>query len=113
MLELAELFQDLDNLVVQQETQVAQIETKGEEIQENVVKGNEELDTGIKSARSARKKKWICFWLAILLLLVIGGAVAIYVVVNKKPGSNNNNNNNGQPAQVTVTAAPVAGQAGG
>ena len=60
MRELAQLFQDLETLVVQQEPAVTQIEQKGEEVTENVGKGNTELDGAIKKARAARRKKWIC-----------------------------------------------------
>jgi syntaxin 1B/2/3 len=81
MIELAELFQDLDTLVLQQEVQVKAIEQQGEEIQENITKGNEELDTGIKSARGARKKKWICLFISIFIVLAIAGGVAAYVLI--------------------------------
>jgi syntaxin 1B/2/3 len=60
MIELAQLFQDMDTLVVQQEEQIVQIEQKGEEVVENLNKGNVELGGAVKSARAARKKKWIC-----------------------------------------------------
>jgi len=60
MMELAQLFQDLETLVVQQEPAVTQIEQKGEEVTENVGKGNTELDGAVKKARAARRKKWIC-----------------------------------------------------
>lgn len=60
MIELAQLFQDMDTLVVQQEEQVQQIEQKGEEVVENLDKGNVELGGAIKSVRGARRKKWIC-----------------------------------------------------
>ena len=59
-MELAQLFQDLETLVVQQEPAVTQIEQKGEEVTENVGKGNTELDGAIKKAKAARRKKWIC-----------------------------------------------------
>lgn len=58
--ELAQLFQDLDTLVVQQEDSVKQIEQGAEDVNQNVTKGNTEIDTAITSARSARRKKWWC-----------------------------------------------------
>ena len=61
MVELAQMFQDLDALVVQQEAQVTSIEQRGEEVQDNVLKGNVELGGAVDKARAARKKKWICF----------------------------------------------------
>lgn len=60
MVELAQLFQDLNEIVVQQEPLVENIEQKGEEVRDNVVKANEEIDTAIVSARSRNRKKWYC-----------------------------------------------------
>lgn len=60
MIELAELFTDMDNLVMQQEAAVTNIEMKGEEVVENMDKGNEEIGTAIVHARNTRKWKWWC-----------------------------------------------------
>lgn len=60
MIELSQLFQDMDTLVVQQEAAVTQIEQKGEEVVDNLDKGNEEMGVAVKTARATRKKKWIC-----------------------------------------------------
>lgn len=60
MIELAEMFQDMDNLVVQQEAAVVNIEMKGEEVVDNMDKGNEQIGTAIQSARNTRKWKWWC-----------------------------------------------------
>ncbi|TID22808.1 putative snare domain-containing protein [Venturia nashicola] len=84
IMELAELFQDLDVIVTEQEPLIQNIEQKGEEIHENVQQANVELSHGVKSARGARKKKWICFFICLVVLIVIAVAVAIYVVTNKK-----------------------------
>jgi len=81
MMELGVLFQDLDTLVLQQEVQVNQVEEKSHDIQENVFKANEELDHGIASARAARKKKWICFGIAVVILIAIIIAVIVAVLV--------------------------------
>lgn len=60
MIELAQLFEDMERLVVEQEAAVTNIEMKGEEVVVNMDKGNEQLTSGIKSARNARKWKWWC-----------------------------------------------------
>lgn len=60
MEELATMFNDMDNLVVQQEAAVVAIEMKGEEVVENLDKGNEQIGTAIQSARNTRKWKWWC-----------------------------------------------------
>ena len=60
MYELAQLFQDMEALVVQQEPAVADVEQKSEGIQTNVGKANVEMDGAIKSARARNRKKWWC-----------------------------------------------------
>ena len=60
MIELAQLFQDMEAAVIEQEPAVMDIEQKGEDTVVNLGKGNEQLDEAVKKARSARKKKWIC-----------------------------------------------------
>ena len=47
MVELAQMFQDLDQIVLEQEPMVAMIEQKGEEVQQHIVMANTELDKGI------------------------------------------------------------------
>ena len=63
MIELAELFNDMERMVVEQEPQVQQIEQGAVETHTNVVKANTELTAANDSARAARRKKWICFWI--------------------------------------------------
>ena len=60
MIELAQLFQDMEAAVVQQEPAIEHIDNKAEDTVQHVHKGNEQLDSAVDKARSARKKKWIC-----------------------------------------------------
>lgn len=60
MMELAQLFQDLDAIVVQQEPLVQNIEQKAEETNTHLEAGNVHVEKAVTSARAARKKKWIC-----------------------------------------------------
>jgi syntaxin 1B/2/3 len=80
MIELAQLFQDLEALVVQQEPAVAQIEQRGEEVNEHVAKANVELTGAVTKARAARRKKWWCLGIAVLIVIII---VVIVVLVVK------------------------------
>ena len=61
MIELAQLFQDMEAAVVQQEPAIENIENKTDNTVENLGKGNVQLNQAVDKARSARKKKWICF----------------------------------------------------
>lgn len=110
MVELAQLFQDMDTLVVQQEAAVTQIEQKGEEVVENLDKGNEEIGVAVNTARKTRKKKWICLGICgmyfrrhlslsnllilnpVAIIVVIVIIVLIYLFVIK--GQNNNDSGN-------------------
>ncbi|KAG5928828.1 hypothetical protein E4U42_007941 [Claviceps africana] len=94
MVELSQLFQDMDTLVVQQEAAVMQIEQKGEEVVENLDKGNEEIGIAVNTARKTRKKKWICLGICVTILLIIVIAVLVYIFVIRGQNNNNNNNNN-------------------
>lgn len=60
MIELQQLFQDLDAMVVQQEEPVMAIEQKAEETHTHLEAGNVHVGKAVDSARAARKKKWIC-----------------------------------------------------
>jgi len=60
LVELQELFQDLDRMIVEQEPMVEQIGQKTEETETHLVAGNVEMGKAVRSARAARKKKWIC-----------------------------------------------------
>lgn len=84
MVELAQLFQDLNEIVVQQEPLVENIEQKGEEVRDNVVKANEEIAVAIDSARARNRKKWYCLGLVVLILIIIAIVVAVVVVMNQQ-----------------------------
>ncbi|KAK2063250.1 t-SNARE [Colletotrichum caudatum] len=94
MVELAQLFQDMDVLVVQQEAAVTQIEQKGEEVVENLDKGNQEIGVAVETARKTRKKKWWCLGICVLIIVIIAAVVAVYFAIIK-PGQ-------------TAAAAPAA-----
>ncbi|KJR82643.1 syntaxin 1B/2/3 [Sporothrix schenckii 1099-18] len=80
MVELAQLFQDMDTLIVQQEVNVMQIEQKAEEAVVNIDKGNEEIAVAVTTARKTRKKKWICLGICVII-------VVVYVLINKQGSS--------------------------
>lgn len=83
MVELAQLFQDLDQVVQQQEPLVANIEQKGEEIHDNVVQANTEISGAIDKARSRNRKKWWCLLVVILIIIVVVIIAVVVTQVNK------------------------------
>ena len=78
MMELANLFQDLDTMVVQQDPIIQNAEHQTEQTNENIGKGTEEVDKGIVHARRARRNKWICLGIVVVIILI---AIAIGVGV--------------------------------
>ncbi|KAK7519516.1 t-SNARE [Phyllosticta citriasiana] len=84
MIELAQLFQDLEQIVVQQEPLIENIEQKGEEVRENVEKANDEIGQAITSARSRNRKKWYCLGICILLIIIIAIIIGVVVYTNSK-----------------------------
>ncbi|UKZ49395.1 hypothetical protein TrVGV298_003642 [Trichoderma virens] len=101
MTELFQLMQDLDTLVVQQDAAIVQIEQKGEEIVENLDKGNEEIAVAVTTARSTRKKKWICLGIVVAIIAIVVIIVLIYVFVIR------GNNNNKKRSLLEGVAMPV------
>lgn len=82
--ELAELFQNMEQLVIEQEPMVEQIDQRGNEIQSDVAKAHTELETAVESARSARRKKWWCLLICLIIITIIVVVVVITQVVNKQ-----------------------------
>jgi syntaxin 1B/2/3 len=89
MVELASLFQQLNETVIYQEAQVEQVEQQTEQVNVDAKAANTQLDQGIKSARRAKKLKWWSLGIFVLILAIIALALGIYfgVVV---PGRNKN-----------------------
>ena len=84
MIELAQLFQDMEELVTAQEDMVVDIEQKGEDVAEHMDKGTQEIGTAIKTARSRNKKKWICLGIAVAIVVIIVVVVVIVEVIKKQ-----------------------------
>ncbi|KAI1173557.1 t-SNARE [Nemania sp. FL0916] len=115
MMELAQLFQDMDVLVMQQEASVVDIEDKAEDVVTNMHRGNEEIGTAVNTARATRKKKWICLGICgmltptpinsdrhlfitnaprpVAIIVIIAAVLAGYFATRANSGGNNNNNN--------------------
>ncbi|KAI9681984.1 MAG: Plasma membrane t-SNARE, secretory vesicle fusion [Caeruleum heppii] len=77
MIELAQMFQDMETLVVQQEPAVQAIEQQGEQVTQDVGKANEEISGAIVKARSRNRKKWWCLLIVVIILILIAAGVAV------------------------------------
>ena len=88
MIELAQLFQQLNEEVVAQEEPVMQNEIKTDVVQKDTTAANQQLDQGIKSARRARKLKWWTLGVVVLIIAILAAVLGGYF------GTRANNNNN-------------------
>ncbi|CDH56710.1 syntaxin-like protein [Lichtheimia corymbifera JMRC:FSU:9682] len=94
LLELHDLFQDMQMLVTQQGEVIVQIEQNAEATAQDLKHGNRNLSRAIDIARSTRAKKWCCFVICIILAVVIAILVWWFAFDHPGVGGNNNNNNN-------------------
>ncbi|RDX56588.1 t-SNARE [Polyporus arcularius HHB13444] len=77
--ELAQLFNDMSILVEQQDEQITHINDTVKEVETDVEVGLNYTSKAVDSARSARKKRWICFVLCLVIIIII--AVVVVVVI--------------------------------
>ncbi|KAG2367528.1 t-SNARE [Suillus spraguei] len=77
--ELAQLFNDMATLLSEQEEKIDAIETAAAGVAHDTEGGQKHTETAVKHARSARRKRWICFWLTIIIILAaVGIGVGVY-----------------------------------
>jgi len=83
IVELADLFNQMEQLVTEQQTMVDNIDQRGEEVVHNVGKAQDELGGAVEKARAARRKKWWCLLITLIIIIVI---LIIALVVTKVTG---------------------------
>ncbi|KDQ60703.1 hypothetical protein JAAARDRAFT_124926 [Jaapia argillacea MUCL 33604] len=83
--ELAQLFSDMSILIQQQDEQIDNIQKSAIGVAADTEAAHDHTVKAVKSARGARRKRWICFWLTILILIII----AVIVVVSIHPWTKN------------------------
>lgn len=80
--ELAQLFNDMSILVEQQDETINVIEAQAATVEKDVEAGLGYTEKAVDSARAARKKRWICFFIILIILIIIAIVVAVVVVQN-------------------------------
>ncbi|KAJ5890420.1 uncharacterized protein N7473_006648 [Penicillium subrubescens] len=83
MADLAQLFTDVQELVIQQEPAVTQIQQGAEETHRNVQQANTKLDSAITSARNARRWKWYALIIVIIIIAIVVGVAVGVTEANK------------------------------
>ncbi|KAI9478137.1 MAG: t-SNARE [Benjaminiella poitrasii] len=72
ILELHQLFVDMQMMVEQQAETIQQIESHAETTVVDLEQGTKDIDKAIVYAKSTRAKKWICFVIFIIILIAAG-----------------------------------------
>ncbi|KAF2709959.1 t-SNARE [Pleomassaria siparia CBS 279.74] len=86
--ELAQLFTQLNEVVVYQEVPVTQIEQGTTNVKDDTERANTQLDAGIKSARRRRRLQWWTLGVFVLILCIIALALGIYFGTGKNKKNN-------------------------
>ncbi|KAK4703293.1 hypothetical protein P7C70_g2932, partial [Phenoliferia sp. Uapishka_3] len=81
LIELAQIFNDMANLVEAQDVQIIAIEQTAATVQKDVEKGLVDTKKAVVSARSARKMRWWCFGVFMVILVVVAIIVVFEVVL--------------------------------
>jgi len=85
--ELAALFNEMSLLVEQQNEPIKAIAEDAVRIKDDTEAALQHTDKALISARAARKKRWICFFIILIVLAVVGIIVGVFVsrqVANNK-----------------------------
>ncbi|KAJ5580291.1 uncharacterized protein N7459_006276 [Penicillium hispanicum] len=83
MIQLGQLYQEVAELVHQQEPAVTQINQGAEETHRNVQQANTKLDNAITSARNARRWKWYALIIVIIIIAIVVGVAVGVTEANK------------------------------
>jgi syntaxin 1B/2/3 len=81
MVELGEIFRELDTIVQRQGVFVTAIEHDGEITHKNVEEANTQIARANENARSRNRTKWWC----LLISLLVVAAVALVVALVTRP----------------------------
>ena len=84
------------------------IEDNVENAAVTVEEGSKELSKGVEHAKSARKKKWICFWIFLVLLIIVVIVVYLQVIkpiIDTNNAAKNNDKNGSAGTSNTTTGS--------
>ncbi|SGY46295.1 BQ5605_C001g00409 [Microbotryum silenes-dioicae] len=108
LVQLAQLFSDMAILVEEQDVQIVAIEAKAAEATHDMEKGLQQTQKAVKSARNARKWRWICFIIILIILIVVAVVVVIEVVLPMIKKNNEAKANAPAPTTAPATSTPIA-----
>ncbi|KIP09497.1 hypothetical protein PHLGIDRAFT_22874 [Phlebiopsis gigantea 11061_1 CR5-6] len=80
--ELAQLFNDMSVLINQQDETINNIEVQAQHVEDDTRGGLEQTEKAVVHARSARRKRWYCFFLCLIIAAII--AIVLGVTLGRK-----------------------------
>ncbi|CAO3618623.1 unnamed protein product [Cunninghamella echinulata] len=86
ILELHQLFMDMQMMIETQAETINQIEQHTETAVLDLEQGNKDVSKAIVSAKATRAKKWCCFFIFIIILIVVG--ILVWWFAFDHPGIN-------------------------
>ncbi|OJT14577.1 Syntaxin-like protein psy1 [Trametes pubescens] len=81
--ELAQLFNDMSVLVAQQDEGIDQINKVAIDVEADTGAGLKQTEIAVKHARAARRKRWICFIIAVIVVLVLALVLGLHFGLKK------------------------------
>lgn len=87
LVELAQLFNEVEAMVTEQDVKVLHVEKGTNETTHHLEQANVQLQTATKHAWNTRRNKWRCFWLCVVLMLIIVIIVVIKIEIDKGSSS--------------------------
>ncbi|KAK1920984.1 putative syntaxin [Papiliotrema laurentii] len=82
--ELAQMFQEMSMLVEQQDETIVNVENQAMGVDKDVQDALKQTSRAVESARKARRKKWICFWILVAIVCILALVLGLYFGVGKK-----------------------------
>jgi len=77
-MELNQLFQDLAETVIIQESAVQATEAQTDNVVKDTENANVQLGKGVEHARRARKLKWWCLGIVVLIIIILALVLGIF-----------------------------------
>jgi len=111
--ELAQLFNDMAILVEEQGETINAIEQTTMTVEKDTEQGLQHTEKAKDSARSARKKRWICCAIVTVILIIVAIVIGVQVAQGNIGGGGGGNSNTQTVVTTATAAAPAPSVTGG
>ncbi|KAH8921017.1 t-SNARE [Atractiella rhizophila] len=76
--ELAQLFNEMSVLTQEQDEKIVQIDQQAATVEQDLGNAEGQIQKAVKSARAARKKRWICFFICLIIIAVVAIVLGVH-----------------------------------